>query len=236
MPWRSALVLVAIALSGCSHAGEWATELRVGADTAVGWHATVANAPEPVGHADWTTSANPAHAASSAPTIVPVRLQGSQPVADTDRPYLLDSGDRLRIFVYGQPSLSRLYTVDHSGAISMPLAGRVASRGLTTYALEQRIRARLGATYVRDPEVTVDVAQNRPFFILGEVRTAGQYPYVSGITVRAAVAIAGGYSERADQRKIEITRRINGLVEKLEVPDDYVIRPGDTLLVHERFL
>jgi polysaccharide biosynthesis/export protein len=59
---------------------------------------------------------------------------------------------------------------------------------------------------------------------------------VNGMTVRSAVAIAGGYSERANQRKIQITRRINGLVEKLDVPDDYVVQPGDTLLVYERFL
>jgi polysaccharide export outer membrane protein len=77
--------------------------------------------------------------------------------------------------------------------------------------------------------------QNRPFFILGEVRTAGQYPYVSGMTVKTAVAIAGGFSERANERKFQITRRINGLVEKLDVPDDYVVLPGDTIQVYERF-
>jgi polysaccharide export outer membrane protein len=168
--------------------------------------------------------------------IMPVALRGPQAVADSDGPYLLDTGDRLRVFVYGQPNLSRLYGVDHGGAISMPLIGRVPARGLTTYDLEARIKARLGAKFVKDPEVTVDVAQNRPFFILGEVRTAGQYPYVNGMTVRTAVAIAGGYTERASQRKIQIARRINGLVEKLDVPDDYVVMPGDTLLVYERFL
>jgi polysaccharide export outer membrane protein len=171
----------------------------------------------------------------SEPTVIPVSLGGPHAVADTDGPYLLDSGDKLRIFVYGQPNLSRLYTVDHGGAISMPLIGRVPARGLTTYGLESRIKRRLGAKYVRDPEVTVDIAQNRPFFILGEVRAAGQYPYVDGMTVQTAVAIAGGYSERANKRNIQITRRINGLVEKLDVPGDYVIKPGDTLLVHERF-
>ena len=69
------------------------------------------------------------------------------------------------------------------------------------------IAARLGAKYVQEPQVTVDIAQNRPFFILGEVRSAGQYPYVSGMTVQAAVAIAGGYADRADERRVQITRR-----------------------------
>jgi len=223
MLWRSLITagLLAILLSGCAHVGDWATEAAHVDDADGGWAVTVA----PAGH----------HAISE-PTIMPVALRGPQAVADSDGPYLLDTGDRLRVFVYGQPNLSRLYGVDHGGAISMPLIGRVPARGLTTYDLEARIKARLGAKFVKDPEVTVDVAQNRPFFILGEVRTAGQYPYVNGMTVRTAVAIAGGYTERASQRKIQIARRINGLVEKLDVPDDYVVMPGDTLLVYERFL
>jgi len=228
MPLRSlfSACVVAILLSGCAHVEDWATEVSYHSDRVDGWSTTVAR--------DGDDEVVAVHAVS-APTVVPVGLHGPQAVADTDGPYLLDSGDRLRVFVYGQPNLSRLYTVDHGGAISIPLIGRVPARGLTTYRLEERIKARLAAKYVRDPEVTVDVAQNRPFFILGEVRTAGQYPYVNGMTVRTAVAIAGGYSERADQHKIQISRRINGLVETLDVPDDYVVMPGDTLLVYERF-
>ena len=225
MPWRAVIAasVLASVLGGCAHIDDWATEFTAPIDADRGWEATVA------------VEAGEVEVVSD-PTIVPVGLNGPQAVADSDGPYLLDTGDKLRVFVYGQPNLSRLYAVDHGGAISMPLIGRVPARGTTTYQLESRIKGRLGAKYVKDPEVTVDVAQNRPFFILGEVRTAGQYPYVSGMTVKAAVAIAGGYSERANQRKIQITRRINGLVEKLDVPDDYVVRPGDTLLVYERFL
>lgn len=225
MPWRAVIAasVLASVLGGCAHNDDWATEITAPIDAGRSWEATVA------------AEAGEVEVVSD-PTIVPVGLNGPQAVADSDGPYLLDTGDKLRVFVYGQPNLSRLYAVDHGGAISMPLIGRVPARGTTTYQLEARIKGRLGAKYVKDPEVTVDVAQNRPFFILGEVRTAGQYPYVSGMTVKAAVAIAGGYSERANQRKIQITRRINGLVEKLDVPDDYVVRPGDTLLVYERFL
>jgi polysaccharide export outer membrane protein len=83
--------------------------------------------------------------------------------------------------------------------------------------------------------VTVDILQNRPFFILGEVKAAGQYPYVSGMTVETAIAIAGGYSERASVRSFRITRRNNGFVEQIEAPSDYVMQPGDTIYVHERF-
>jgi polysaccharide biosynthesis/export protein len=169
------------------------------------------------------------------PRAVPAGLVGPKAVASTDGPYLLDTGDRLRIFVYGQPNLSRLYIVDHDGKVTVPLIGAVKARGQTTYALEGSIRSRLGSQFVKDPQVTVDVQQNRPFFILGEVRTAGQFPYVSGMTIETAVAIAGGYSERANERRMKITRRIDGLVEVLEVPPDYVVQPGDTVYVYERF-
>ena len=162
-------------------------------------------------------------------------LRGPHAVADSDGPYLLDTGDRLRIFVYGQPNLSRSYTVDHAGRITVPLIGEVHARGITTSSLERTIKARLGSQYVRDPQVTVDILQNRPFFILGEVRNAGQYPYVSGMTVETAVAIAGGYSERASNKRFRIQRRINGLVEVIEAPADYVVQPGDTVTVFERW-
>ena len=218
-------IVLAVGLSGCAHfENTWsdATTVQVG-----GGEPARENCCAPPGGV--------ALHAWSAPTVVPVSLQGPQAVADSDGPYLLDSGDRLRIFVYGQPNLSRLYTVDHGGWVTVPLIGNVKARGRTTNDLEHSIRAKLGTQYVKDPQVTVDIQQNRPFFILGEVRTAGQYPYVSGMTIKTAVAIAGGFSERANERKAQITRRINGLVERLDVPDDYVVQAGDTVYVYERF-
>lgn len=170
------------------------------------------------------------------PTVVPGDFGAPAGLTGGGSPYLLDTGDRLRIFVYGQPNLSRIYIVDHAGKIAVPLIGNVNARGLTTDGLTRVITRRLGTEYVRDPQVTVDLQQNRPFFILGEVRNAGQYPYVSGMTVETAVAIAGGYSERASTRSFRVTRRIDGLVEEFEAPAGYVLKPGDTVFVHERFL
>lgn len=149
--------------------------------------------------------------------------------------YVLDTGDRLRIFVYGQPNLSRLYPVDQSGGVSVPLIGLVKARGLTSQQLAHAIRNRLATQYVRDPEVTVDIAQHRPFYVLGEVRNAGQYAYAGGLTVRSAVAIAGGFSERANEQLVQITRRTGGTTAKFDAPDEFVIQPGDTIYVYERF-
>lgn len=151
-------------------------------------------------------------------------------------PYLLNTGDKLRVFVYGQPSLSRLYIVDQMGYIAVPLIGNVRARDRTTTQLAYSITERLARDFVRDPQVTVDVIQNRPFFILGEVRLPGQYPYVSGMSVETAVAIAGGYTERASERSFRITRKLNnGLIDQIEAPSDYTLLPGDTVYVFERF-
>ena len=150
-------------------------------------------------------------------------------------PYILDTGDKLRVFVYGQPNLSRLYTVDQVGNIAIPLIGTVRARGRTTVDLTHAITAKLGREFVKDPQVTVDVAQNRPFFILGEVRLPGQYPFVSGMTIEQAVAIGGGYTERASKRTYRITRKLGALVDQIEAPGDYPLCPGDTVFVYERF-
>ncbi len=237
MSLRLALLGVTLALTcaGCAHDQDWAGYDGASEDARIAVASEgggVHNGyPVPVGPAVQTSE----HGAWGEPTVIPAALSGApHAVAESDGPYLLDTGDRLRVFVYGQPNLSRLYTVDHSGRITVPLIGAVKARGLTTSALEGAIRAQLGTQYVRDPQVTVDVQQNRPFFILGEVRNSGQYPYVSGMTVETAVAIAGGYTERASDRKFRLTRRINGFVEQIEAPSDYVVRPGDTVFVFER--
>lgn len=231
-------VMAALILAGCAHDldlfGESgaifgdgpAPVVDAGSHSAYGY-------PEPVPAPVVTTTTKVAFGEPASPPMLP---PGPHAVAESDGPYLLDTGDKLRVFVYGQPNLSRIYTVDHGGMITVPLIGAVKARGLTTFDLEGVIRRRLGAEYVRNPQVTVDINQNRPFFILGEVRNAGQFPYVSGMTVQTAVAIAGGYSERASDRQFRITRRINGYVEQIEAPSDYVVKPGDTILVYERFL
>jgi len=224
-------LLSAVLLSGCAHFDDEVRDLTARPD---GWAPHIATAGQAQSGPREPIHTG-VHNAWAQPDIVPAGLTGPHAVAESDGPYLLDTGDRLRIFVYGQPNLSRLYTVDHGGKIAIPLIGNVRARGRTVTQLSSSIRARLGAQYVRDPQVTVDIQENRPFFILGEVRNAGQFPYVSGMTVETAVAIAGGYSERANQTTAKLTRRINGMVEVIEAPTDYVIKPGDTVFVRERF-
>jgi protein involved in polysaccharide export with SLBB domain len=124
--------------------------------------------------------------------------------------YRLDSGDRLRVIVFGQDNLSRDYNVDTSGNISLPLIGSVRARGLSTVQLGLNIEAELRRKYIKDPKVSVEIDAYRPFFILGEVRRPGRYPYVNAMTVEGAVAIAEGYTERAKKRMVRLTRKFGG--------------------------
>lgn len=151
------------------------------------------------------------------------------------QPYTLDSGDKLRIVVFGQDGISNTYIVDAGGNVNLPLVGAVPARGITTQQLSQMIGERLKQGYVREPHVTVEVETYRPFFILGEVTNPGQYPYVADMTVEKAIAIAGGFSPRASKGNVEITRNVPGQQFKGNVPLTYPLRPGDTVVVKERW-
>jgi polysaccharide biosynthesis/export protein len=150
-------------------------------------------------------------------------------------PYRLASGDRLRIIVFGQDSLTNAYSVDGAGRFSMPLIGMVEAYGLTTAELERRIEQRLRGGYLREPRVAVEVEAYRPFFILGEVTNAGQYPYINGMTVQNALAVSGGFGPRAQRNWVDLTRIINGQPVTGGVPITQPILPGDTITVRERF-
>ena len=149
--------------------------------------------------------------------------------------YTLDAGDKLRIVVFGQTGISGDYMVDANGQVTLPLVGSVPARGKTTKALEGIIAERLKQGYVRNPNVTVSIASYRPFFILGEVTTPGQYPYVPNMTAENAVAIAGGFSPRAKKSYVELTRNMGNQQIHQRVPLGYPLRPGDTVVVKERW-
>jgi polysaccharide export outer membrane protein len=149
--------------------------------------------------------------------------------------YTLDSGDRLRIVVFGQDGLTNSYAVDTAGNVSLPLIGAVRARGHTTAQVSAALVVRLRQGFLREPHVAVEVEAYRPFFILGEVAFPGQYPYVANMTVETAVAIAGGFSARAFRNGVELSRPLDGVVVRQPVPVTTLVRPGDTLVVSERW-
>jgi polysaccharide export outer membrane protein len=169
------------------------------------------------------------------PPPVPGAVLPGGPAPGGDEPYTLDTGDRLRVVVFGQEGLTNTYIVDATGKISMPLIGGVSVRGCTTAQLGRVIADRLRSGFVREPHVAIEVEAYRPFFILGEVIAPGLYPYVPNMTVETAVAIAGGYTPRAYRWDAEVSRSASGVTSRQKVPVIAQVRPGDTITISERW-
>ena len=151
-----------------------------------------------------------------------------------NEPYRLGAGDRVRITVFGQQDLTNTYAVDKAGLIAFPLVGSVGAHGRTPQELESVLAVKLRQGFLREPDVSVEIDRYRPFFVMGEVNSAGQYTYVPGMTVQNAIAIAGGFTPRAVQDNADITRQIRGTVLNGRVPLSDPILPGDTIYVRER--
>ncbi|WP_233022597.1 polysaccharide biosynthesis/export family protein [Rhodopseudomonas boonkerdii] len=149
--------------------------------------------------------------------------------------YILGPTDRIRLKVYGEPDITGEYEVDANGNVSIPLAGQVKAAGLTTKQLERSITSALAKGIVRDPRVNVEMVAYRPFYILGEVKKSGEYPYRVGLTVLDAVATAGGYTYRANENKVYL-RRAGSTVEEIYPMDaPILLYPGDNVRVPERY-
>ena len=174
-------------------------------------------------------------APATEPAVVTAPIAYAPAPVVTEGPYRLDSGDRLRVVVFGQEGLSNTYAVDANGSVTLPLVGAVPARGLTTAELSQSIAGRLRQGFVREPHVAVEIEAYRPFFILGEVTNPGQFPYVANMTVETAVAIAGGFSPRAYKGYVKVSRGIDGAIAHGKVPLTYPVQPGDTINVPERW-
>lgn len=156
-------------------------------------------------------------------------------VSAQDAAYILGVNDKVRITVFGEQDLSGEFEIGGSGMLSLPLVGEVPLAGKTPGQASSAIAERLRQGFLRDPKVSVEVLNYRPFFILGEVNQPGSYPYVNGMTVVNAAAIGGGFTYRADKKDIKITREgKDGKTEmrgQLESP----VMPGDVIWVGERF-
>ncbi|MDE2228400.1 MAG: polysaccharide export protein [Alphaproteobacteria bacterium] len=158
----------------------------------------------------------------------------NQPIAN-DSSYRLGPGDQLHITVFGQQDMTNNYQIDGAGMLAFPLIGRVHAGGLTAAQLQQTITSKLSPDYIRHPSVSVEVLNYRPFYILGEVNKPGAYPYVSGMTVINAAALAGGFTYRAKDDNFHIKRVEGGKHVELDAGDDTPVRPGDVITIPERF-
>ncbi|MGZ5783357.1 MAG: polysaccharide biosynthesis/export family protein [Croceibacterium sp.] len=155
--------------------------------------------------------------------------------AGKDPDYRLGANDRLRITVFGQPTLTGEYTLDGNGVLSFPLIGNVPASGVTTSQLQQAIAAKLSPDYLVNPNVSAEVITRRPFYVIGEVQKPGNYSYVTSLTAINAVAMAGGFTRRAKKNDFYIRRTsADGQTVRVEAHSGTLLQPGDTLEVRER--
>ncbi|WP_324290699.1 polysaccharide biosynthesis/export family protein [Ancylobacter sp. SL191] len=153
---------------------------------------------------------------------------------DTPPEYLLGTGDRIRLNVFNETSLSGEFEVDSSGMISIPLIGSLKAAGLSQRQLEQSISEKLASGYMRDPRVNVEILKYRPFYIMGEVHKAGEYPYRNGMNIVSAAAVAGGFTYRANDQTVFIRRAGQSQEYAYPVTTTTMVYPGDIVRVAER--
>jgi protein involved in polysaccharide export with SLBB domain len=149
--------------------------------------------------------------------------------------YKLGAGDKVRVTVFGEDELGGEFAVDGGGYIRLPLIGQVKAMGLSAQNVENEVTALLKDGYLKEPRVNVEVTTYRPFYIIGEVSRPGQYPYVNGMTVLHAIALAGGYTERARTADVEIRRNGQSKTERVPVDPTVKVFPDDIITVRQRY-
>lgn len=151
-----------------------------------------------------------------------------------ERTYRLGVGDKLKITVFGEENLSGPAEVNAMGQVALPLAGELPAKGLAINQFRDAVVRRLSDGYLRNPKVTVEITNYRGIYVHGEVKSGGEFAFKPGLTIRDAVAVAGGYTYRADQSNVVVTREGDHAV-RIPLPSDIPVLPGDNLQIPERF-
>jgi polysaccharide export outer membrane protein len=181
--------------------------------------------------------AAPAHAQTApvSSAVGPVAPEAPPRTSDVKADYRLGAGDKVRITVYGEPNLTGEYYVSTRGTLSVPLIGDVPATGQTVPQIAETVRAKLADGYIRDPKVAAEVLTYRPYYILGEVNKPGEYPYTSDLTVMNAVATAGGFTYRAQTKKVLIRHAQSDKEIETTLTATTPVEAGDTVRIKERF-
>ena len=155
--------------------------------------------------------------------------------AEQSDDYLLDAGDQIRILVYDEPDLTVERFITDDGNINFPLVGSIYVTGKTTRQVQKLIHDGLKGDYLLNPSVQVNIITYRPFYIHGEVKRPGAYPYQPGLTVDQAVALSGGFTARASTSKMYIKRAFATNKSRKKVSLTYSVGPGDTIIIEQSF-
>ena len=223
------LLAIAIPLAGCvqsrGHVASMAAPAAPPGGVGITADGELAEGPGAVS----SVSELPAFAKRGA--IAPYGAQGEAAAYEFGTGYRVGSGDKLTVRVLGETDLTGDYPVDGSGQISMPYVQSVTVAGMTAAQIEKLIAKRLREGFLRDPQVSVQVTEFRPFYIMGEIANGGSFAYRPGMTVQNAVAIAGGFSGAANRNLVQITRKNSRGTATYEVPLTTQIYPGDIVTV-----
>ncbi|MCR8931313.1 MULTISPECIES: polysaccharide biosynthesis/export family protein [unclassified Pseudomonas] len=156
--------------------------------------------------------------------------------ADPGTQYKLAAGDVLRIIVFGEPELSlKKIRLSDAGTFSYPFLGEISAKGLTPSQVEKIIVDGLKQGYLIDPKVSLSQIEYRSFYINGEVKKPGSYPFVPGLTLEKAIALGGGLTERASIKRVTILRGDSGATDTDNVTRSTTIAPGDTISIAQGF-
>ncbi len=173
-----------------------------------------------------------------ASSTVAVAATGPAPEAAPQQvEYALAPGDKIRVIVFGEDTLTGEYVITSGGNLSFPLVGNLRATDKTVEQLQVALAAALGDGYINNPRVSIQVISFRPFYILGEVNRPGEYPVSTGLTLEQAVASAGGYTYRANNRRAFVKRATETKEQLLDLKNAkqaIVIRAGDTIRIPER--
>lgn len=172
---------------------------------------------------------------TDAPPVSAAELRQLETEAKTAPP--LQPGEKIHVIVYGESSLSGDYEIDPSGFVAIPLVGSIKAAGSTPDQLAEKLASAYRTTnYLKNPKVTVEVVVFRPFYILGEVKTPGSYPYVGGLNVLSAIAIAGGTTYRANRSYVMIQHAGENGMHRYDLKSSVPILPGDIIEVPRRYI
>ena len=158
---------------------------------------------------------------------------GARP--ETSRIHRLGIGDKVKVTVFGETDLSGQYEIGATGALSLPLIGEIPAKGAGVNELRDAIAARLRVGYLKDPKVSVEILTYRPFYVHGEVKSGGEIAFKNGVTIRDAIAIAGGYTYRANHDYVLLIAEGTSREVRVALPSTYGVMPGDNIRVPERF-
>jgi polysaccharide export outer membrane protein len=203
----------------------------------LGWGARAQNSALPAPTANMEKPG--AQTISQPAPIIPAPSQASassgRAAIINDDSYRLGAGDKMKITVYGEQDLSGEFLVSSNGRVQFPLLGDIQAAGLTAQDFSKTLTAELGAKYLRSPKVSIEIETYRPFYIIGEVNKPGEYAYESGLSLHGAVALAGGYTYRANDSNVYIRRVGSEDETSMRVTGQIKIYPGDVVRIPERF-